>query len=655
MVSAATPPSDPEVAAEQAALNHALASLGTMRQRAERLLQDLMAAGSPDLDYVAALSRRVSLLADSPRPLLFGRIDEEDGPTWRIGRRHVEDVRSDPVVIDWRAPVAVPFYRASAKDALGLTRRRQIMVDRGSVMAVADDLFGDAGDVAGTTRLRGGDALLAELERARTGEMLDIVATIQAEQDEIIRAPLRQLLTVQGGPGTGKTAVGLHRAAFLLYNHPELSREGVLVLGPSRAFLRYIAEVLPSLGEEAVVQTTIGDIAPKAKVRAEEPMTVRRIKGDARMGELLRRALDGRRRPLEEDVRLRVRFARATLDRQRVNDLVASIVARPAPYKSGRLALRARLVSEARTAFRSSGRLGADEAWFEGELTSSEEFGSLVDTLWPSVSPNTLVRDLLSSREQLERYGSDVFAPEEVQLLLRSRGSTVSSTAWSADDLALLDEAAFLTGGRTRSYGHIVVDEAQDLTPMQFRMIARRAPSGSVTVLGDLAQATGPWTYADWDEVRSHLPRCRSAAPRRADVGLPGAGPRAGLRLSAAARRRTGHPAHLVHPAGAHRPHRAAGTREPSWRPRRWRRPPRCPSTMPWWRSSSPRTSCPRSPASHGGTRTSGCSSATPWPGRSPSSLPRRPRVSSSMPWSWSSRQPSQVTTVEAFGCSTSP
>ena len=276
--------------------------------------------------------------------------------------------------------MAVPFYRASAKDALGLARRRQIMVDRGSVVAVADDLFGGPATTAATTRLRGGDALLAELERARTGEMLDIVATIQAEQDEIIRAPLDQLLTVQGGPGTGKTAVGLHRAAFLLYNHPELSRDGVLVLGPSRAFLRYIAQVLPSLGEEAVVQTTIADIAPKAKVRAEEPMDVRRIKGDARMGELLRRALEGRRRPLEEDVSLRVRFARATLDRERVNDLVASIVARPGPYKSGRLALRARLVSEARAAFRSSGRLGADEAWFEGELTSSEEFGALLDT-----------------------------------------------------------------------------------------------------------------------------------------------------------------------------------------------------------------------------------------------------------------------------------
>jgi DNA helicase IV len=335
--------------------------------------------------------------------------------------------------------------------------------------------------------------------------MLDIVATIQAEQDEIIRAPLDLLLTVQGGPGTGKTAVGLHRAAFLLYNHPNLGREGVLVLGPSRAFLRYIAQVLPSLGEEAVVQTTIADIAPKAKVRVHEPMEVRRLKGDPRMATLLLRALEGRRRSLEDDVTLRVRFARATIGATRVNDLVTSIVARPAPYKSGRLALRARLVSEARRAFRSSGRLGADEPWFEGELVATDEFTSLLDTLWPSVSPSALVRDLLSSRVQLERFGTGLFSDDELERLLRAREARASSTAWSADDLALLDEAAYLTGGRTRTYGHIVVDEAQDLTPMQFRMIARRAPSGSVTVLGDLAQATGPWTYADWAEVRELL------------------------------------------------------------------------------------------------------------------------------------------------------
>ncbi len=506
-MSVSPPLRDPELQAEQDYLNGALTSLAAMRARSEVLLHDLIAAGNPDLDYVAALSRRVALLADSPRPLLFGRIDEEDGGVWHIGRRHVEDSRADPVVIDWRAPVAVPFYRASPRDPLGLVRRRQIMVpDRTlAVVAVADDIFDGSEDVSGSTRLRGGDALLAELERARTGEMLDIVATIQAEQDEIIRAPLDLLLTVQGGPGTGKTAVGLHRAAFLLYNHPALSRDGVLVLGPSRAFLRYIAQVLPSLGEEAVVQTTIADVAPKVKVRVDETMETRRLKGDLRMAELLRRALDGRRSSLEHDVSLRVRFARATLSAQRVNELVDSITSRPAPYKAGRLALRSpsrQMQRSARGAFRSSGRLGADEPWFERELLATDEFANLLDTLWPSVSPNALVQDLFGSTAQLERFATGLLEPAEWPLLARPRAPRASGATWSTDDLALLDESAFLTGGRTRTYGHIVVDEAQDLTPMQFRMIARRAPSGSVTILGDLAQATGPWSYGDWSEVR---------------------------------------------------------------------------------------------------------------------------------------------------------
>src|SRR3984957_14784328 len=190
---------DPELRSEQQYLNLALQSLSAMRARAETLLHDLRSAGQPNLDYLAALTHRVAVLGESARPLLFGRIDEQTGPTWHIGRRHVEDVMGDPVVVDWRAPVSMPFYRARVEDALGLKLRRQVMVDRRQVIAVADDLFGEGRDELSGTRLRGGDALLAELERARTGEMLDIVATIQAEQDEIIRAPLAQLLSVQGG------------------------------------------------------------------------------------------------------------------------------------------------------------------------------------------------------------------------------------------------------------------------------------------------------------------------------------------------------------------------------------------------------------------------------------------------------------------------
>jgi DNA helicase IV len=176
-------------------------------------------------------------------------------------------------------------------------------------------------------------------------------------------------------------------------------------------------------------------------------------------------------------------------------------------------------VSEARRAFRSSGRLGADEPWFERELLATDEFANLLDTLWPTVSPSALVRDLFGSPAQLERYAAGLLEPAEWPLLARPRAARASGATWSADDLALLDEAAFLTGGRTRTYGHIVVDEAQDLTPMQFRMIARRAPSGSVTVLGDLAQATGPWSYRDWDEVRD-IVASRSARPEHAELTL---------------------------------------------------------------------------------------------------------------------------------------
>jgi DNA helicase IV len=505
-MSAVSPSSDPEIHLEQEFLDQAREDLATMRARSLALLEDLVSAGNPDLDYQAALVRRVRLLEDSPRPLLFGRIDEEDGASWHIGRRHVEDARSDPVVVDWRAPISTPFYRARAGASMGLDRRRQIMVDRNVVLSVADDLFGGGREDVTGTRLRGGDALLAELERARTGEMLDIVATIQAEQDEIIRAPLTETLAVQGGPGTGKTAVGLHRAAFLIYNHPSLSRDGMLVLGPSRAFLRYIAQVLPSLGEEAVVQTTIADIAPKARTHGNDPMAVRRLKGDARMGELLARALAGRRRRIDGDVSLGARFSRCTVSAQRINAVVDSITSRPAPYKSGRHALRSRLVSEVRSTFRSAGKLGRDETWFEKELTGGDEFRALLDHLWPSVSPLALVRELLSSRAQLALYSKDLLTDDEWALLLKPTKTKQSNALWTLDDLPLLDEAAYLTGGRTRSYGHVVIDEAQDLTPMQYRMVARRMPTGSMTILGDLAQATGPWTYDSWDEILEHLP-----------------------------------------------------------------------------------------------------------------------------------------------------
>ena len=288
--------------------------------------------------------------------------------------------------------------------------------------------------------------------------------------------------------------------------------------GPSRAFLRYIAQVLPSLGEEAVLQSTVADIAPRSKVRAEDPFDVRRVKGDPRMALVLARSLEQRRRPIEEDVVLRACAARCTLFRQEVNDLAAVIAGGSAPYKAGRLALRARLVSLARQKVRASGRLDADQSWYESELTASAGFRDLLDDLWPSVSPMALVTDLLTSTDRLGASAKGILADSEWRRLLRSSGHTSGRQGWTIDDLALLDEATYLVNGRSRTYGHIVVDEAQDLTPMQFKMVARRAPKGSLTILGDLAQATGAWSYGSWDEILQHLPA--TASVRRDELTL---------------------------------------------------------------------------------------------------------------------------------------
>ena len=492
---------------EQAVVDFAYERLAAMRVKAQRVLDEMRASGGGDLDLLAALSRRVALLAEVARPLCFGRIDEESGETWHIGRRHVEDDGGDPVVVEWRAPVAAPFYRAGSASPLGLRRRRQILVDGRRVLAVADDVFGGAGTAGDGDgpALRGGDALLAELERARTGEMLDIVATIQAEQDEVIRAPIEGVMAVQGGPGTGKTAIGLHRVAYLLYNHPELARSGVLVLGPSRAFLRYIAQVLPSLGEEAVTQVTVEDLVPKLRVRAEEADEVARLKGDVRMAAVLARALAARRQPLADDLEIKGGLSRIRVPAAKVNALVATLASRPGPYLAGRAAARARLADLAYKTWQ-AGELVVD-ADPSRLLASAPELKAALDRVWPAVPAPALVDGLLTSGERMAAAAEGVLDAGEQQALLRPAAPTVGKVRWTAADLALVDEARALLEGQGRTYGHVVVDEAQDLSPMQLRMVARRAPAGSVTVLGDLAQATGPWSHRSWTEVVAHLPR----------------------------------------------------------------------------------------------------------------------------------------------------
>jgi DNA helicase IV len=489
-----------DLAAEQAYIDDAYAHLTRMRIRAEDLLASMKGA-DPDLEW--ALLRRVRALADNRRALCFGRIDSASGDTWYVGRRHVEDAEADPLVVEWRAPVALPYYRAGWDEPMGLTRRRQFVVDGRELLSIGDDRFG-AGTRPGEGGLRGGEALLVELERARSGEMIDIVATIQPEQDQVIRSDAAGVLAVQGGPGSGKTAVGLHRAAFLLYGDDAMARANILVVGPNRTFLRYIAQVLPSLGEHAVVQSTLVDLVPEVNggVAAVDPPAVERIKGDGRMADVLRLALADRRGHDGTDLVASLGVRRLTVPAGVVQAAADRIARRPLPYAAGRDVLRSQLLALLAARFEAvTGTPPPDGAAFERDLRNDAGLKGALDRRWPSVPPATLVADLLTKPAVLARAADGILDPAEQRLLRRRKGR-----AWTAADAPLVDEAKDLVAGQSRTYGHVIVDEAQDLSPMQLRMLARRNPVGSMTLLGDLAQAVGVWGHRDWDDVAAWLP-----------------------------------------------------------------------------------------------------------------------------------------------------
>ncbi|HEV2368534.1 MAG TPA: hypothetical protein VGR90_01585, partial [Acidimicrobiales bacterium] len=317
-------------------MDRAYEQLEAMRESARRMIASVIGQGRgithqarEERDVIVRSSlQRLEQLDIGREALCFGRIDLErgagedsgndlanglqqglgTGDTYYIGRLAVSGPDHEPLIVDWRAPVAEPFYRATGAHPMGLARRRHFLSEARTIVAMEDEVFGDA-DVGQATV---GGILVASLERARTAQMRDIVATIQREQDEIIRAPLSGLLVVQGGPGTGKTAVALHRAAYLLYTHRfPLERQGVLVVGPNQVFLRYIEAVLPSLGESGAVLTTLGGLVPEARVRATEAPALAALKGQERMAAVLKAAVRGRERPLVRD--LEVPFGRYVL------------------------------------------------------------------------------------------------------------------------------------------------------------------------------------------------------------------------------------------------------------------------------------------------------------------------------------------------------
>ncbi|GLX18943.1 HelD family protein [Streptomyces sp. WAC07149] len=499
---------------ERAHLAASRSALRAMREDVEALdIRDVTANWVNAIVLQAQIDDRIKALADlAHTPLFFGRLDYlhapgadlaegAEGEQFYIGRRHVHDADGDPMVIDWRAPVSQPFYRASKADPQDIGLRRRFGYTGGELTAYEDEHLSDPGESAAVSKL-----LQQEIERPRVGPMRDIVATIQPEQDEIVRSGLSGSVCVQGGPGTGKTAVGLHRVAYLLYAHRErLARTGTLVIGPNRSFLHYIEQVLPALGELEVKQATVDDLVAREglEVRGTDAAATAVVKGDARMAEVLRRAVRSHVTAPAEPLMVVRGSRRWRVPAYELEEIVTELQERDIRYGAARDALPQRIAHAVLVRMEQAGEAPDDRV--QDAVARNAAVKAAVKAVWPAVEPAKLVLRLLSDAEFLAEHADGVLTEDEQKLLLWPKPfRSVRSAKWSAADLVLIDEAADLVE-RTHSLGHVVVDEAQDLSPMQYRAVGRRCTTGSATVLGDLAQGTTPWATRSWDEALAHL------------------------------------------------------------------------------------------------------------------------------------------------------
>ncbi|MFF0160218.1 HelD family protein [Streptomyces sp. NPDC005263] len=489
---------------------------------------DVSASGADAEVLGYRLRSQAKQLRELPEgPLFFGRLDfgpdagDHRGQRYHIGRLRIsEHPAVPPLVVDWRAPVARAFYQASAHEPQGVAVRRRFGWAPGS-RGESADLTGLEDEHLGRGESRASGIVAQEIERPRVGPMRDIAATIQPEQDDLVRGDLPVSLCVQGAPGTGKTAVGLHRAAYLLYTHPQrIRRGGLLILGPNRTFLSYIAEVLPALGETGVRQSTLQEeIAPHrrttAAARAAGPAVdderTALVKHDARMAEVLRRALyarvpggdgaggDGIGVALVvPDGTYRWRVPAGELAR-----ILRDVRTEEPPYAVGRERVRGRIVRWVQA--QAERRAGPQSNSWVRKIERSRAVGAYLDAVWPRVRAEEVVAELLTDPAVLAAAADGLLDADEQRALLWGKPPrSWKSARWSAADLVLLDEVGGLVE-HPEGYGHLVVDEAQDLSPMECRAIARRAAFGSLTVLGDLAQGTTPWAARSWDTVLRHL------------------------------------------------------------------------------------------------------------------------------------------------------
>ncbi len=490
--------------------------LARSREYLRLMRQDVLSlpalAGDPvSQEYLKAdLYRRAESLRDLPDiPLFFGRLDYAGGSQlaeeFHIGRRHVHDPDGHPAVIDWRAPISRPFYRASQADPMDLDRRRRFGFSGGQLTAYEDELFRPGPHRAtGEVKPAMSRIMIEEIERPRSGAMRDIVATIQPEQDDIVRADAMLSVCVQGAPGTGKTAVGLHRVAFLLYAYRErMSRGGVLVLGPNRAFLSYIRNVLPALGEFDAAQTSVTELLATVPIRGTDTETTAKIKGDSRMAIVLRRALWERVREPAESMMLTRGSRRWRMSADQLTELVMELFERGVRYGTGRDMLSHRIAHVILTQMEAAGETCDDRTHAAVRRTAPVK--SAVDAIWPKADPVRVVFNLLADKEAIARCSQGVLNEAEAEALAWAKPPKGPASArWSAADAVLIDEVSDLLE-RTGSLAHIVVDEAQDLSAMACRAIGRRAATGSVTVLGDIAQGTTAWAAGSWEQMLGHL------------------------------------------------------------------------------------------------------------------------------------------------------
>ncbi|MGB3761606.1 MAG: UvrD-helicase domain-containing protein [Ornithinimicrobium sp.] len=469
------------------------------RERARQTLGRAPEAAAGSRAAVSAVKRGVdeqlSKLGAADEPVAFARFSESDGESYYLGKHAISDDRRNKLVINWQAPAATPYFEATFDDPCGVVSRRKFSTMQNRVTDFDEVVFAElaaAVDQLTQADVQGvDDAVLRDLEQTRDGEMRDIVQTIHAAQYALIRSDIDQLLVIQGGPGTGKTAVALHRVSWLLWNFAgKVGPRDVLVVGPNATFTKYIRKVLPGLGDEDVQHIDIRSMGPISTTNRAEADDIQRLKGERRMADLLALAL-----------RQRVRVP-AGVDSLEIGPPGRTVQV-PRSAIEGMLK---RLLEEGSSTI-NAGRQGF-RAWLSRQTRDdvpTAQLEAAVERVWPNLSPQQFLQDLFSSRERLVAAAGDAFTAGDVQRLLRTGTTRVSEETWSDSDVALLDEAQFLMSGSPQSYGHVVLDEAQDLSPMQLRSIRRRSRRGSMTVVGDIAQSTGPWARDSWDDLVSAL------------------------------------------------------------------------------------------------------------------------------------------------------